>query len=144
MHYTILIAPQGPLVAVHVGLSVQRRAALMQAGQAVPTPILASLLLDTGASCTSIDSSIISQLGLQPTGTQGILTPSTGATPHQCSTYDVSLSIPGAAPQKIISAIAIIDGHYLTQGHHGLIGRDALKDARVVYSGHDGYVMLSF
>ncbi|HEY5048227.1 MAG TPA: aspartyl protease family protein [Rhizomicrobium sp.] len=144
MHYSVLIAPQGPLVAVHVGVSAQRHAALTQAGQPVPAPILANLLLDTGASCTSIDASVIAQLGLQPTGTQGILTPSTGATPHQCSTYDVSLMIPGATPQKIIPAIAIIDGNYLSQGHHGLIGRDALRDARVVYSGPDGYVMLSF
>jgi hypothetical protein len=125
VHYGVLIAPQGPLVAVHVGVSAQRRTALVQAGQPVPAPILASLLLDTGASCTSIDATVIAQLGLQPTGTQGILTPSTGATPHQCSTYDVSLAIPGALPQKVIPAIAIIDGHYLSQGHHGLMAVDA-------------------
>lgn len=144
MHYSVLIAPQGALLAVHVGVSAQRRAALTQAGQTVPAPVLANLLLDTGASCTSIDSSVIAQLGLQPTGTLGILTPSTGATPHQCSTYDVEISVPGATPQKIIPAIPIIDGHYLTQGHHGLIGRDVLKDARLVYSGPDQGVMLSF
>jgi hypothetical protein len=146
-HYAIVVGPVGPLLQVYVGVSQPRLAALVHAGQTAPPPILASLLVDTGASISGIDSSVIAQLGLQPTGTTLIRTPSTGATPHSCSTYDVSLMIPGpagtAAP-KIFPAIPIVDGQFLPQGHHGLLGRDALSDAQLIYSGPNRVVMLSF
>jgi len=117
---------------------------MLAAGVAVPGPIIANLLIDTGASVTSVDSSVIDQLGLQPTGTVGIRTPSTGLIPHTCSTYDVELTIPGPTQARHVPAVAIIDGHYLSQGHQGLLGRDMLKDGRLIYCGHDNFVMLSF
>ncbi len=143
-HYSASIGPQGPLLSVLVGPTAARRIALAAGAVPVPAPALVQLLVDTGASMTSIDASIIAQLGLQPTGTVGILTPSTGATPHQCNTYDVEIGIPGYIPGKHIPALPVVDGHYLSQGHQGLIGRDVLKDARLIYSGHDGWVGLSF
>jgi len=127
-----------------INLTAARRSALQAAGQPIPAPVLAQILVDTGASMTSIDQTIIAQLGLQATGTVGILTPSTGATPHQCNTYDVELIIPGYTPAKHIPAIAITDGDYAAQGHKGLLGRDALKDGRLMYSGHDNAALLSF
>jgi hypothetical protein len=102
-------------------------------------------LVDTGASISGIDSTVIAQLGIQPTGTMLIRTPSTGANPHSCSTFDVSLLIPGAVPPpKTFPAMPIVDGQFLPQGHHGLLGRDALSDARLIYSGPNSFVMLSF
>jgi hypothetical protein len=117
---------------------------MQSAGIAIPAPAIANLLIDTGASGTAIDSTIVTQLGLQPTGTTTIRTPSTGMTPHTCSTYDVELTIPGAGTARHIPALAIIDGHYLSQGIQGLLGRDILKDARLIYGGPDNYCMLSF
>jgi hypothetical protein len=73
-----------------------------------------------------------------------ILTPSTGSTPHVCSTFDIELIIPGQTTAKIIPALPVIDGNYLAQGHHGLIGRDVLADGRLIYSGPDKAVLLSF
>lgn len=117
---------------------------MQAAGVAIPGPVIANLLIDTGASMTSIDSSLISQLGLQPTGNVPIRTPSTGLTPHVCSTYDVELTVPGPTQARHVPAVAIIDGHYLSQGIHGLFGRDMLKECRMTYSGHDNFVMLSY
>ena len=143
-HYTVPVGPQGPLLIVLINLTAARRSALQVAGQPIPPPALTQIIIDTGASMTSIDQLVIAQLGLQPTGTVGILTPSTGTTPHQCSTYDVELIIPGYVPAKHIPALAVVGGNYAAQGHKGLLGRDALKDARLMYSGHDNVVMLSF
>jgi len=144
-HYSIVVGPVGPLLQVFIGVSQPREAALRQAGQVVPAPILVSLLVDTGASISGIDSTVIAQLGIQPTGTMLIRTPSTGANPHSCSTFDVSLLIPGAVPPpKTFPAMPIVDGQFLPQGHHGLLGRDALSDARLIYSGPNSFVMLSF
>jgi len=116
---------------------------MQSAGIAIPPPAIANILIDTGATMTSIDTTVVSQLGLQPTGAISIRTPSTGLAPHSCSTYDVELTIPGTVARHI-PALAIIDGHYLSQGIHGLLGRDVLKDGRLVYGGPDNYCMLSF
>ena len=143
-HCSITIGPQGPLLVVYIGVSAPRKIAMHAAGVPIPAPVTATLIVDTGASCTSIDKSLIAQLGLKPTGETTILTPSTGSNPHLCSTYDVEMFIPGAPSSKHIPALAIIDGSYLSHGHHGLLGRDVLREGRLVYSGPDALVMLSF
>ena len=134
---------RGPIISVNVGISAQRASALKSAGQSVPPPITCHLLLDTGASMTNICQSVISKLGITPTGNVGVNTPSTGGTPHQCSTYDISIVIPGAGPPKVISALPIIESDFSAQGIHGLIGRDILAASRFIYSGNDGFIMLS-
>ena len=144
MHYTCLIQPQGPLIPVSIWISEPRLQALQKAGQAPPPIVNATLLIDTGASGTAIDSTVIAQLGIQPTGSIPIRTPSTGTTPHVCNTYDVGLVLPGATPAKAFRALPVIEGHFLSQGHHGLLGRDALAEGRLIYSGADGIVLLSF
>jgi hypothetical protein len=148
-HHSIRITPQGPLFQVGVIVSAARRAALTAAGVAIPNLVLANLLIDTGASMTSIDSVVISKLGISATGTANILTPSTGTTPHVASTYDVGLFFVdgaggGAANSKLIPAIPVLDGNYASQGIDGLIGRDILAQGRLIYSGVDQTVWLSF
>ncbi len=49
---------------------------------AIPNPVAVKGLVDTGASCTVIDPTVVQRLGLTPTGSTMILTPSTGSTPH--------------------------------------------------------------
>jgi predicted aspartyl protease len=51
-------------------------------------------LIDTGACGVCIDPSITQQLGLQPTGSCEMLTPSTGAVPQIAAVYDISIKIP--------------------------------------------------
>jgi hypothetical protein len=61
------------------------------------------------------------------------------------STYDIELTIHGGyTTAHVISAIAVTDGHYHSQGIHGLLGRDVLRSARFIYSGFDNHAMLSF
>jgi hypothetical protein len=142
-HYAIRIAPQGPLLVVLVGVSAPRKQALIAAGQPVPPPVPAQLLVDTGATGTAIDVSVIGQLGIQPTGTMNIRTPSTTTGTHTCSTYDVELTIAGALT-KHFPAHPVIDGMFSPQGIHGLLGRDILKECRMTYGGPDGFMLLSF
>lgn len=143
-HYTVLIDQRGALLQVIAAVTAARRAALQTAGLVVPDAVPASLLIDTGASISSIDVAVINRLGLQPTGSMSILTPSTGTTPHQCATYDIDLLIPGPANVQHIPALPVIEGNYSAQGHHGLIGRDILAAFRIFYSGHENIVMLSY
>ena len=145
-HLTGVIGPFGPLVSVYVIASGPRQQALLAAGVTVPPGQLANLLIDTGAGMTSIDTQILSALGLPPTGTIPIHTPSTtaGAT-HIANTYDIGLLIPGAkVATHFVQALPVIDGQFKHQGIDGLLGRDVLALGRMIYSGFDSAFMLSF
>jgi hypothetical protein len=65
-----------------LGVSKPRRDALVAAGQTVPPTQRITALLDTGASCTTVDPSVITALNLQPTGIASVITPTTGTVPR--------------------------------------------------------------
>src|ERR1700730_16791257 len=121
------MGPSGPIVTAFLAVSQARRAALTPAGQPIPANQQITALVDTGASCTSVDPSVIEALNLQPTGTASVITPSTGTTPHQTDPYDVALIIPAPISQAplVFPTIAVISSQLLqAQGFHALIGRD--------------------
>lgn len=138
-HFTLNIEPNGPIVNANVSVSEGRRTALLAQGQPVPPIRTIRALVDTGASFTSIEPSVLQALNLTPTGTIEIVTPSTGNQTHTTETYDVDLLIGGANPTDTplhmpnlrISASEL----FLHQGIHALIGRDVLKRCILVYNG---------
>jgi hypothetical protein len=142
--FSIVIGPLGALILVHIGVTAPRRQALLAANEPVPEAVLATLLIDTGASISGIDAGVLKGLPLQPTGVIGLLTPTTGATPQQTPTYDVELTIPGGSDGLTyhIAALAVTEGHF--SGHQGLLGRDVLQACRMTYNGLDNTVQLSF
>jgi hypothetical protein len=118
----------GPRLQLYVGVSHPRLQALQQAGLAVPAPALIRGLFDTGASTTATDPTVIQGLGIKPTGSMQIVTPSTGVTPVQVNTFDVGIIIPlGTAGQNhVISALQVFESSLTVQGIQALIGRDVL------------------
>lgn len=108
-HLTLAIDPAtGPMVAVLVGVSNQRRAALIQAGQTPPGSVTLRLLVDTGASLTCIDASALQPLGLTPTGAVPIHTPSTGAQAQVRLQYDVSIFFYHSANSRLFGNTPVI------------------------------------
>jgi len=141
------IAADGPLLIVHIGVSVPRLAALTAAGLPVPPVAPGTFLIDTGASCTCVDPGLLAGLGLQPTGRVLISTPSTAGQPHHCEQFDVSIFIPAVAPAvsgHVVPAIPIVATHLKSQGIDGLIGRDVLKDCTLIYNGTSGMFSLAY
>lgn len=144
-HYSSSVGPFGPLLTVFVGLTAARRSALALAKQPVPMPVVANLLIDTGASHTSICDSIVQQLNLQPTGSVPMHTPSTGAAAVPMNTYDVDIAFAGiGGAVHSFTTMPVIGSNYAAQGIDGLLGRDALSSARLMYSGPDKSFWLSF
>jgi Aspartyl protease len=130
-----------------VGVSAPRVTSLVQANQPVPPGIVAKLVVDTGASLSAVDISILKQLGLTPKGKTPIHTPSTQGQAHLADAYDISILIFGdnaLVPCYLLNALPVIDGNFKTQGFDGLLGRDILKTARMTYSGHDNWYGISF
>jgi predicted aspartyl protease len=143
-HLNLQISANGPVMDVMVGVSAARREALQKGGQAVPAPVSMRALIDTGASCTCIDPSVLGQLSLTPTGATQIHTPSTGSAPHTLLTYDASLTLVHPRLQLQITTVAVVATELEAQGIQALIGRDILENCLLIYNGQEGTFTLAF
>lgn len=143
---TIPIVHDGPIVQIGIRISAPRGLALAKAKLPIPPAVITTGLIDTGASITCIDKSVIAKLGLVPTGSCPIYSASSGTAPQRCDLYDVSLTIFMDASQVQIASLTIpvaeID---LSQAaFDALIGRDVLQKALMVYNGAAATVSLTF
>lgn len=149
-HLTLPLSAGRPLIDIFVGVSQARQDALTVAGQIFPPPLRASALVDTGASCTCIDLTILQQLGIPTTGTTSVLTPSTGQTPHTANQYDVSIRIvfgDSGSPFKVLfgaHTMPVVDADLRPQGILALIGRDILTTGMLQYNGETRLFTLAF
>ena len=144
-HFVLTHGPLGPLIDIYLTASAQRLAALAAAGTTAPQPVLAKALVDTGASHTSFDTSIVPQLGLSPTGIVSVVTPSTGATPCEMLSYDLGFHIPfpnGQYWSKPLWVATAAD--LLHQGFSVLLGRDLLAEGMLIYDGKHNTFTMSF
>src|SRR5258708_10611510 len=135
------IAAGGCLVFVTVHVSTGRIIALTAAGQAQPFPVNGTGLVDSGASNSMIDVSVVQRLGLQPTGQTSVLT-AAGSTPSVCNQYDVSVWFPQAptlikaqpVPHPVHLTLPVTESDFSAQGFHVLIGRDILARRVFIYN----------
>lgn len=78
-------------------------------------------------------------LGLTPTGSVTVNTPSTGAQPHIADQYDGSLFIRSSSTSQaglFVSNLPVMCAELLVaQGFHALIGRDVLSTCLLHYNG---------
>ena len=104
-HFTLQVDTSGPVVNAGVRLTASRSEAVIAAGGTPPQVQVIRALVDTGASLTCIDPQVFVELGLTPTGTVEMNTPSTGAdTTHTTNTYDVDFLIGAAGSTPRIAA----------------------------------------
>jgi hypothetical protein len=146
-HFTLQIEGGGPILSASVSVSEPRLAALKAAGRAIPQPVAIRALVDTGASCTCVDPTVLNTLGLTPTGSVSVNTPSTGATPHDTYQFDVALLIPGPSNSSplVFQTIPVVSAELLAaQTFHALIGRDILDKCVLVYNGGMKLFTLAF
>jgi hypothetical protein len=144
-HLSLPISTGGPILEFYVGVSLPRSNALKAAGMDVPQPVLVRGLIDTGASCTSVDPTVLKSLKLSPTGTIHVHTPSTvSGKPHLASQYDISVLLHHPKLTWHYHAIAVIESDLAHQGIQALIGRDILLNCLFAYDGQAQTFCLAF
>lgn len=139
------INPQfGPLIDVQIHVSEPRAHALTANNQVIPPAVSARLLIDTGASNTCIDPRLIAALGIAPTGSVPMHTPTTAGTPVHCDQYDIKLIIPHPVLSRVFGAVPVLASDFSAQGMQGLLGRDILAHCVFIANGEIGFYTLSF
>jgi hypothetical protein len=134
-------------VVATIGVSQARRLALQTANQPIPNVVVVQAELDTGASSTCVDPSVLTKLNLVATGTTQVNTPTTGSRPVSADTFDISLSIAAMAglPSFVLNTIPIIQSELsAAQGIEALIGRDVLKFCLLTYDGRNELFSLAY
>ena len=95
-------------------------------------------MIDTGATGSVIQQGLAAQLGLKPIGVTLINTPS--STNVECYEYAVRFVF----PNNVVVEGTVIEAPLKGQHIQGLIGRDVLQHAVLVYIGYAGQFTLSF
>lgn len=133
------MSSNGPIVEIQLWVSDALQNVLISANQAVPQPIRATAMIDTGASRTVITPSIVQSLSIQPVGVAHMITPST-TTPVPCHEYDVRILF----PSNVITPTIAIEASLIGQHIQCLIGRDILSRGVLIYIGYTNTFTLSF
>ncbi len=129
------LEPRGPFIEIKVIATPQRVAVLKKAAKSYPAPLTIRALLDTGASGSAIDSTVISALGLTPTGSVLIHTPSTGSSYETRDEFDLMIVLGENTPDPKTFTVGIISSSFASEGFLALIGWDVLSHCVLTCNG---------
>jgi predicted aspartyl protease len=132
------------LVDLYVAASAPRSAALESSGKTPPQPVAVRALIDTGATRTNVDRSVLKRLELDPVGPELVHTASTAASPREVDAYAVRLFLPGVLAGLIASDLRVLEAENLSGlGVEVLLGLDVLKKCLLFYNGSAGQLTLA-
>lgn len=133
----------GILIKARVDIPGKLKVLLQKVHRVIPNAVHGYILLDTGATKTCISEHAAIELGLKPTGmanTAGV------AGVSQVPAYTVRLDLPDFAISSEREMIAVKDmKHVSVSGGKrliGLLGRDFLKHAELIYDGDKGEIKI--
>lgn len=110
---------------------------LTKKGMPIPKPITGNALIDTGASASVVDSSVISSLQISPVGVATVLTT---AGPVQQNLFPIRFEF----PRRVIDVSAVLGADLRPFGIVTLIGRDILSLFLMIYHGLAGVITLAY
>jgi len=131
---------KGPALNIEISVSDNVALVLENEGKQIPQPQVSTAFIDTGASLTVVEESVLVGLGLIPVNTIPITTP--GGNNYR-KVYACKMSFPGTLIPAL-SPIQVVGCELGGFGHTGLIGRDILSKFLLVYNGVEGHWTLAF
>ena len=142
-YLTVQSGPGGAVLDAWVGISQARRTALAAENQPQPPPIQVRALIDTGASHTCVDPSVLHPLNLTP-GSTHVNTPTTGGVGEMRDLYDISFMVPNGKLAPLVRRTMPVICTELFPGIHVLIGRDILQDCLFTFDGRSSLFSLAY
>lgn len=133
------LAAFGPIMQVEVSIPDELAQYFTENNMPIPSPLTGIGLIDTGASITAVDVSIIQQLGIQPVGISNVYTPQ-GSTQQEL--FPIKLAFIGGPPITI-NFSSVLGSELINQGIIALLGRDVLSNCILIYNGTAGHFSLS-
>ncbi len=141
------IEPEGALVPIILGWGAAHVALLRAAAKAIPQPVSAGALLDSGAEVTSVDPSLVQALGL-PLDSFSLTNLPAGGGLTVATQYFAALTIVhpsgNAALNLVLSDLLVVELPLGPLGYRALIGRDVLARCRFLYNGPRGRFRLAY
>lgn len=130
----------GPTVQVELTIPEELAQYFDRQGIPIPSPVGGTALIDTGASITAVDRSIINQLKISPIGMTTVYTPQGSA---QQELFPIKLSFVGSPVPIIVNFGQVLGSDLRGQGIFALIGRDVLSSCILIYNGPLSHYSLS-
>jgi hypothetical protein len=125
-----------PIVDLYVGMGSEDARALREAGGHPPVLLVVKALVDTGATRSQVDLSILEQIGLGSVGDVEFYTASSGMDPEKARLYVMDLHLAGDKPGTLAKDLRVIGSDMLAGLNVGmLLGRDILDRCLLVYDG---------
>lgn len=146
---TLPLTQGHPIVNATISPTSALALALARSGQQATPPLTVQALLDTGAHCTCVDTSLRKALGLRPYRIRNVGSPGSGS-PISCYQYKIALVVlhPSGSSQDnlIVPALAVLELHVANMGLpiEVLIGCDVLAACRLCYDGPQGIFTLAY
>jgi hypothetical protein len=138
------LGPWGPTIDLKVMQSHQWADALRKAGQQPSPPSVVVGLIDTGASCSALDTRIVKALNLSYRGYTPIHTPSTGSGHLYLNQFDACFVLGEPHPNPLVLVLPVVECDFASQGFFALIGRDVLRRCVLTYDGPADSFTLAF
>jgi predicted aspartyl protease len=134
------------LVPVRIGVTEARRRELAAMGAPMPADVLLDLLVDTGASQTVLDKTLILPLGLVSTDVKSFFAPAkNGAVAEVSNVYKVSFTLLGDQRAPLTAhALPVFENDFSAWPGDGLLGMDVLKLCQFVFNGPAGSFTLAW
>ena len=143
------LGPDGPIIALTLGLSWADIQALRMAGRPVPAPVAVQALIDTGAEASCVDPSVLAPLitGVPPGRFVFANVPAaSGVTP--AGEYTVSLTVVHPSGNRranlVLANQPVVEVPLGALGCDFLVGRDVLARCLLVYNGPAGRLTLVY
>lgn len=130
----------GPVMPCEVRLHARFAEALVNAGKDVPPGVHGEILIDTGATHTCVERTVLEALGIAPVAQCEVFTPQGK---DEQGLYPCGLAFPGT-PLPSRPELFVIGSDLKRQGILALMGRDLLSLGVFVYNGTAGHWTLTF
>lgn len=144
-HLSVTISSDGPIIDLLVGVGAGAAEAAGMDGEPIPAPVLARALVDTGASHSLVDASIIVPLRLSVLDFQAVNSATSGSKPRSLPVYDVSIALPTRPRHVVRRSIPVPAVEFSKEhGFTMLLGRDVLRDCVLEMNGPENRLTLTF